>query len=127
MPRGELMLGPGGVMKSPRSESHELDRALACLAQGNVTRAREILTRLRRQVAEGYHANPSSSRLYEPFKIIGVIGRDVHSIAYVHATEHKPYKHDFKKGSAEIVAIERHGKRELLVTSPDGVPLWDEF
>jgi hypothetical protein len=141
MPRGDLMIGPGGVAKRPKSESAELTRALDMCeelrvqiqrdnmmqAQSLLSRVEIILSRLRSQVAGGYHENPSSSRMYEPFKIIGPLGRDVHVIAYKHAKDGKNYKHDFQRGSAEILAVERHGKKELLITSPDGVPLWDEF
>lgn len=121
------MVGAGGNVRVPRSESAEIDRALESLSDGNVRRAKEILIRLRSQVEEGYHRNPSSSRMYEPFRIVGVIGKDVHSVAYKHAKDGKPYKHDFERNSAEVLAVERHGKRELLITSPEGVPLWDEF
>ena len=137
----DMMLGPGGVMRQPKSETSELTRALNMLAEmrqeiaaDNMLKAESlasrieiILSRLRVNARGGYHANPSSSRMYEPFKIIGVIGTDVHHIAYKHVNDGKLYKHDFKRGSAEVIAVERHGKRELLVTSPDGVPLWEEF
>ncbi len=134
MSRGDMMLGPGGVAKYPRSESVQLVKALELVdeiagSQRNQEvreGLRRILSQLHGQVASGYHRNPSSSRTYEPFKIVGVIGTDVHTIAYRHVNG-KPFKHDFQKGSAEVVAIERHGKRELLITSPDGVPLWNEF
>lgn len=126
MPR-DMMIGPGGVAKYPRSESREIARAMTAIQNGDTSRALAILKRLHEQVEEGYHANPSSSRMYEPFKIIGVIGTDVHHIAYKHVNDGKLYKHDFQRGSAEVIAVERHGKRELLVTSPDGVPLWEEF
>lgn len=69
---------------------------------------------------EGYRSNP-----YSPFKVIGVIGDDVHSVAYRHIKDGKLYKHDFKRGNAQVVAIERHGKKEILITGD--VPLWDEF
>jgi len=138
MARGELMIGPGGVARRPRSESAEITRALNSLADAlnaetekdaalYIRESISILQRLRSQVAEGYHHNPSSSRMYEPFKIIDVIGTEVDCIAYKHAKDGKRYKHDFRRGSAEVIAVERHGRKELLITSPSGVPLWDEF
>jgi hypothetical protein len=128
------MIGEGGRVRVPRSESETLRSIGNMLATVNGTqsdqvtlrRIRDMVDALEEQVKEGYHRNPSSSRLYEPFKVVGLIGKHVDSIAYIHAQKNKPYKHDFE-GQAEIVAIERHGKRELLITSPQGVPLWDEF
>lgn len=131
--RGDLMIGPGGVAKRPRSESREIDRVwdrlenmrfndLSPHNRNMVVEAMEILKSLRNQVSRGYHANP-----YTPFKIVGVLGTDVHSIAYKHAEDGKLYQHDFQRRSAEVLAVERHGKRDLLITSPEGIPLWDEF
>ncbi len=123
-----LMIGSGGVAKVPLSESAELGKAIYAIEHsGDLGRALSILKRLERQVEGGYHRNPSSSRLYEPFKIIALLGREVDSIAYIHAEDGKPYKHDFKRGSAEVYAVERHSRKELLIASPSRVPLWDEF
>lgn len=131
--RGDVMLGPGGQLVKPKSESAEIDRAwerlenmrfndLSVHNRKMVAEAMAILKSLRIQVSEGYHRNP-----YTPFRIVGVIGRNVHFIAYEHDKDGKMYKHEFKGGNAEVLAVERHGKRELLITSPNGSPLWDEF
>lgn len=138
------MIGRGGEMRVPVSESDALadignllDKALPNMVARDsegVKHARRLVAEaikgidaLREQVKGGYHRNPSSSRLYEPFKIVALLGREVDSIAYIHATENKPYEHDFQRGSAEVYAVERHGRRELLIVSPKRVPLWDEF
>ncbi len=120
MRRGEMMVGPGGVMKRPLSESDALTKAIRLIHDGDTLGAVELLNRLRRQVSGGYHQNP-----YTPFRVVGTMGEDVHSVAYRHAKDGKLYKHDFKRGSAQIIAVERHGKKELLITGD--VPLWDEF
>lgn len=117
---GDVMIGPGGVARVPRSESAEIDKALRCLDHDDVQGAIRILWRLREQVSRGYHRNPG-------FRIVGVIGDDVHSVAYRHSADGKFYKHDFERGSAHAVAVERNGKHDILITSMTGVPLWDEF
>ncbi len=130
MPRGEMMLGPGGTMRRPRSEGHVLERNIQILERmaretNDNEELRNVihdLKQLHSQVHAGYHHNP-----YAPFRVIGILGEDVHSVAYRHAEDGKLYKHDFKRGSAQVVAVERHGKRDLLITGVDGVPLWDEF
>lgn len=138
MARGDMMIGAGGRARYPRSESAVLDSAITRLRQAHSRQsdphvASEIhgviadLRIMRENVAEGFHRNPSSSRTYEPFRVVGVIGKDVHGIAYKHAKDGKLYKHDFETRSAQVLAVERHGKRELLIASTDGVPLWDEF
>jgi len=116
------------------SESKQIDTVLKVLhyargylddgdvaqATGQIHRAQGMLRLLRIQVAGGYHANP-----YDPFHVVGVLSDDVHSVAYRHRKDGKLYKHDFEPDSARVLAVERHGKRELLLSSD--VPLWDEF
>jgi hypothetical protein len=136
---GDFMIGPGGVGKVPKSEARELSRALELLeslrveiqrdnmmqAQSLLSRAEIILNRLCRQVESGYHRNPSVSRT-EPFRVIDVLGQAVHTVAYKHKNG-KLYEHDFDGSDAQVLAVIRNGKRELLITSTDGSPLWDEF
>jgi hypothetical protein len=100
------------------------DACASVLLSRELSRLEKILQRLHSQSSEGYHRNPG---VYTPFRVVGVIGRDVHFIAYQHDKDKKNYKHDFKGGNAEVLAVERHGKRELLITSPTGANLWDEF
>lgn len=132
------MIGAGGVMRVPRSESAELDRVMALLkpllgehtdedANETLGEALEILERLRKQVSGGYHRNPAGSVLRGPIEIAGILSHDLRSVAYRHAKDSKLYKHDFERNSAEVLALIRNGKRDLLLSSPDGIPLWDEF
>lgn len=102
------------------SEAQTYTRIIELIRTDRKLAAIRLLEQLRGQVSEGYHRNP-----YTPFRVIGTIGKDVHSVAYQHAKDGKLYKHDFKRGSAQVIAVERHGKRELLITGD--VPLWDEF
>lgn len=114
----DVMLGAGGEFVHPVSEGNALTAAIAHITHGEPRAALDILKALRTQVRGGYHHNP-------PFRIVGVIGSDVHSVAYKHAKDGKLYRHDFKRGSAQAIAVERHGKRDILITGD--VPLWDEF
>lgn len=122
----EAMIGPGGHIRVPLSEAAELQKIYDILNEvpnaTGIRRAMALIIRLQSQVSAGYHRNP-----YTPFRVVGVLGKAVHTIAYKHAKDHKLYKHDFNGENAEVLAVERHGKRELLITSPDGLPLWDEF
>lgn len=131
--RGEAMLGRGGEIVHPASETATLTHIYGLLAEiihGNrqsisAERAREALLLvedLRRQVSQGYHRNP-----YKPFRIIGEMGSCVHGVTYTHAEDGKDYRHSFKGDNAQLFAIERHSKKDLLISSSRGVPLWDEF
>lgn len=117
-----VMLGAGGVLRVPESESIQLERAIELIEQGKATRAVTLLRTLQDQAASGYHRNVS----FQAGKVIGKIGTDVHDIRYTHATEGKNYKHDFG-GDVEVYAVERNGKRDLLLHHVNGLPLWDEF
>jgi len=122
-----VMLGPGGRFLHPVSESDAISAAIAHVTHGDYRQALDVLKALKAQVRGGYHRNPSSSRLYEPFKIMGVLAKDVHQIKYQHGQNRDFFQHKFDRGSAEILAVVRHGKHEMLITSPQGVKLWDEF
>lgn len=124
MPRDDIheMIGPGGHVRVPRSESRTIGGAIRLIANGQYREAIDLLRRLQSQVEQGYHRNP-----YKPFRIVGEMGSEVHSVAYTHAEDGRNYKHDFQGENAQLLAIERHGKKDLLITSSRGVPLWDEF
>ena len=118
-------------MPRTKSESHELQRIFEILENmdfrelsphglRSVRKAMQLVKELSIQVSHGYHRNPPKS-----FRIVGTIGEDVHSVAYRHFKDRKLYKHDFKEGSAKVYAIERNGKRDLLISGD--VPLWDDF
>jgi hypothetical protein len=116
------MLGAGGRIVLPVSETDALTSAIADITHGNYRGAIDTLKLLRAQVGAGYHANP-----YKSLEFVGTLSDDVHSVAYTHHHDGKDYRHNFQKGSASLIAIVRHGKRDLILTSAEGVPLWDEF
>jgi hypothetical protein len=122
---------------NPRSETDQLTRVEALLEdlrrflfQGNsmmadstLARIEIIVSRLKKQVESGYHVNPA------PFRagmVVGKIGDDVHAIRYRHAKNGHFYQHQFN-GDAEVWAVQRNGKNEILLTHRNGLPLWDEF
>lgn len=128
MPREfrDVMVGAGGRIVRPQSEGAALTAAIQHIVHGDYREALDVLKRLREQVQAGYHRNPSTSRLYQPFRIVGPIAEDVYDIRYRHHKNGKDYEHEFN-GSASILAVMRHGKKEMLITSDEGLPLWDEF
>lgn len=134
-----VMVGAGGAVRIPRSETKELERAInivdglraharSTFEKGELSRVEAILQRLHEQATEGYHRNPApfEGQSFTAGKAIGKIGDDVHSIRYRHAKDHKHYQHDFN-GDVIVYAVERNGKRDLLLTHREGSPLWDEF
>lgn len=108
------------------SEHDVLTAAIHHITNGDYREAIACLKDLRRQVERGIHINPSSSRLYEPFRIVGAIAEDVEAIQYQHAKNGKLYEHEFD-GDVNILAVMRYGKKELLIVSTRGLPLWDKF
>ena len=132
------MLGAGGRTVEPLSESAELSRLIARLYDAAMNSAlgehavrkacAEVaadLKGLRSQVAAGYHRNPRRG-LCSAGDIVGKIGDDVHGVQYTHADDGEDYEHLFN-GEAEVWAVRRNGKRELLVSHRRGLPLWDDF
>lgn len=112
-----------------------------------IASARVLVRTLLNQVSRGYHQNPGLViygnppgrkllRVEEPmgrgsfarreWEIAGVISREVHAITYVHDTDGKPYKHDFENPTT-LLAIRRGSKKDVLITSEDGFPIWQEF
>jgi hypothetical protein len=131
------MLGAGGKMKIPRSESSVLMRAvqrLSGIEQGVSGLERDVLREvirdleaLEEQAAEGFHRNaPPFGKGFQAGQVIGQIGDDVNDIRYRHVTDRKWYEHQFN-GDVLVFAVERNGKRDLLLTHKSGKSLWEEF
>lgn len=60
-------------------------------------------------------------------RIKGLMSEEVHAIFYRHAEDGKLYQHDFKNPTL-MLAVERgDGVRDILITSPDGFPIWQDF
>lgn len=134
LPTPHTMVGDRGEVVEPRSESAELLRVYRLLEGGNVERAKQLVMRLYEQVRQGYHRNPSlvifgnppGKTLRGPIEVCGPMSREAHAILYRHVEDNKAYRHDFENPTT-LLAIERDGKREVLITSPDGEPIWQDF
>lgn len=122
------MIGAGGEIRIPQSEHDALTAAIQHITHGDHREAIIVLKKLREQVGRGYHRNapPFEGSKFAAGIAVGKIGDDVHSIRYRHSKDKKHYQHDFN-GDAEVYAIVRGNKRDLLITHRDGSPLWDEF
>lgn len=138
-----LMLGPGGRLIVPKSESLVLAeivrqaRTLRDTAETSAVRhiAASIMGMagtLERQAGAGYHRNPASQKpkmgsvLVGPMVVHRVMSRNVHDIRYTHATDGDDYEHVFERPTLAL-AIERGGYRDVLLTAPDGAPIWEDF
>lgn len=61
-----------------------------------------------------------------PLKFLDLISDECHAILYRHIEDGKPYRHDFERPT-QLVAVERNGKKDVLITSEDGAPIWQDF
>lgn len=149
----DTMIGPGGKLVVPESESKALAAAITKLMrvageQGvNQWAHREIwsvihlLKELKEQVAHGYHRNPAQLVVYGnppltvskkygdlrgPIRLVGAISGEAHAILYRHSHDGKQYRHDFEHPTS-LIAVERAGRRDVIITSPDGDPIWQNF
>jgi len=132
------MLGPGGKIVEPRSESAVIGFVLSLLSEAekyqhdpkllrhHLADAKEELQKLQEQVGAGYHRNPLKGGKFSAGEVVGKIGDDVHDIRYTHAQDGENYQHEFS-GEVEVFAVVRNGKRELLLSHKRGLPLWDDF
>jgi len=59
-------------------------------------------------------------------KFLDLISDEAHAILYRHIEDGKPYRHDFERPT-QLVAIERNGKKDVLITSEDDSPIWQDF
>lgn len=135
----DLYVHPGGKVRYARSETAELNRAIAAVVAGETATAVRLLKRLRDQSASGMHRNPplivfgnpplkvgAHPVRFEGGKVVGQLSAEAHAILYRHIEDGKPYRHDFET-PVDIFAIERAGHRDILLTSPDGEPIWGDF
>ena len=138
----DVMLGPGGKLIVPQSESAVLGRIMRLVASGNAMAAIAALRALQDQVMHGYHRNNPAqlvvygnpplliSRKYGdlrgPIRLSGAISGEVHAILYKHIEDGKPYRHDFEHPTS-MLAVERAGRKDVLITSPEGDPIWQDF
>lgn len=128
------MLGAGGELVEPLSESAELgaifqDLKRALRMSGSNSPVSEVLrdaeyrvVRLLGQISEGYHRNPRHSAI----KLVEKTSDDFHEFRYTHRGDDTPYKHPFARG-VELWAATLDGQRIFVVKHKAGKPLWDDF
>ena len=126
-----------------RSESMELgsvirllDKAKRTWGSGDshalIEEAQRKLRELQEQAIRGYHRNPPmrrgrriAERNYSARKV-GLMSTEVHAVLYRHIEDGKQYRHDFAHETSLIALL--HGEaNDVLITSPDGFPIWQEF
>jgi hypothetical protein len=146
MPKDEYVGLHGGTAYA-RSEGQVLRAVIAELSamrgRGCCRELGAIIGNLRaleRQVGEGYHKNPAlviygnppfpaRLRQYDPsapIQVVSEVSVEVHALAYKHARDGKLYQHDFEEPTS-MLAVLRHGRHDVLLSSPDGNPIWQEF
>lgn len=153
MPRlgatSHTMIGAGGRIVEPKSESAVLSEAIQLLHGMSLRdgdprdaqlfdRALRLLKGLKGQVSEGYHRNPAGlvvfsnppvglrRRTLKGPGVVGLIGTEVDAIYYRNADGQR-YKHDFEDAKRILMfAVERGGQRDITITHEDGKPLWLE-
>ena len=62
-----------------------------------------------------------------PFSLGGVISREVHLLAYQHAKDGQDYQHDFESETWMAGVVSKRGRRDVILFSPSGEPLWQDF
>ncbi len=62
-----------------------------------------------------------------PFSLGGVISKRVEELAYTHLKDGKAYKHDFEEETWMAGVISKRGRRDVILFSPTGEPLWQDF
>lgn len=141
----------------PLSESSTLRRISTLIAEAErmvdegdrsdvfryLAEAQELVQRLAQQAQMGYHANPAmviygnppaqltkagrfSRDIKGPMTLKGIISHEAHAILYRHVKDGKPYRHDFEHPTT-LLAVERNGQNDVVITSPDGNPVWQDF
>lgn len=58
---------------------------------------------------------------------VGFLSHEVHSVAYVHCDDGKPYQHDFERPTDLIACKTDDGRKVLVILNPDGEPVWEDF
>jgi hypothetical protein len=68
-------------------------------------------------------------RRYDPgaaIQIVEEVSVEVHYLGYKHRGDGKLYEHKFELPTS-MLAVLRHDRHDVLLSSPDGNPIWQEF
>lgn len=142
-------------MARVRSESEtlqvvmrKLDDARTWLSQGRkgwaieeLDECRVMLGALRGQALQGIHRNPPLIVLSNPpvrthrfikgvegheVDVEGIISTEAHAILYRHFEDGKPYRHDFEHPTT-LMAVDINDRKCVVIESPEGNPIWQDF
>lgn len=116
----------------PESESLVIGRVIRMITHGRLEDAITELRNLQEQVAKGLHRNPplgirnhSRKRHYQS-TIVGELSREAHAILYRHVEDGKQYRHDFENPTSLLTLFDGQ-RNDVLITSPVGWPIWQDF
>lgn len=116
----------------PESESLVIGRVVRLIQRGELVKAVDELRVLQERVMRGVHRNPplaisrhGRKRHYQS-EVVGELSREVHAILYRHIEDGRQYRHDFEHRTSLLTLFD--GQRsDVLITSPDGFPIWQDF
>jgi hypothetical protein len=116
----------------PESESLVLGRVIRMLNRGAIAEAIDQLRNLQEQAAKGHHRNPPltihrhSRRRHYQSTIVGELSHEAHAILYRHVEDGRQYRHDFVNPTSLLTLFDGE-RNDVLITSPDGWPIWQDF
>lgn len=120
-------------MSYPESESLVIGRVIRLINRGALVEAVAELRELQERAAKGHHRNPPLTRgrrllghsNYTAHRA-GLMSKEVHAILYRHIEDGEQYRHDFDH-STSLIALRHGDANDVLITSPDGFPIWQDF
>lgn len=91
----------------------------------------DVQQRLRDLQERAMHRNPPAitragqKRNYQS-QVVGTLSREVHAVLYRHIEDGKQYRHDFERPTSMLTLFDGE-RNDVLITSPDGSPVWQDF
>jgi hypothetical protein len=120
------------VADYPESESLVIGRIIRMLNRGSIVEAIQELRNLQEQAAKGHHRNPplgirhARPKQHYQSQVVGTLSKELHLIRYRHAEDGRQYEHEFVNPTS-VLALFDGEKHDILITSPDGWPIWQDF
>lgn len=117
----------------PESESLVIGRIIRMIGRGALEQAIIELRELQERAAKGHHRNPPMRRgrrmtpTHYSSQKVGVMSNEVHAILYRHIEDGRQYRHNFENPTSMISLLRGDDTKDVLITSPDGFPIWQEF
>lgn len=112
-----------------------IGRAIRMIQRGELAAAITTLRGVQEQLARR-HSNPPDDEVLGISRYgrkqqycsqaVGEISREAHAILYRHVEDGKQYRHDFERPTS-LVTLFDGDTNDVLITSPDGSPIWQDF